>query len=144
MGLDIACLLLNDTQIVSHIMAADNAADAYKQADMPSLATWFSTIGLVLAAELHRRSDSLDGAVDVQTLIASAASGLSDTELVVLERGYDESRPRMLDRGVAELLLMDEVCDILRRERDNRVLIAADLVGGQRCRRDASAGCFTA
>lgn len=126
MGLDIECLLLNDTQIISHIMAADSAADAYKQAEMPSLATWFSTVGLVLAAELHRRSGSLDDTIDVQLLIVNAASSLSDTELVVLERGYEESRPKMLDRGVAELLLMDEVCDILRRERDNRVLIAAD------------------
>lgn len=126
MSLEIACLLLNDTQIISHIMAADSAADAYTQAEMPSLATWFSTVGLVLVAELHRRSGSLDDTVDVQMLIVNAASGLSDTELVVLERGYDESRPKMLDRGVAELLLMDEVCDVLRRERDNRVLIAAD------------------
>lgn len=126
MGLDIACLLLNDTQIVSHIVAADSASDAYKQAGMPNLATWFSTVGLVLAAELQRRSGNLDDSIDVEGLLAGAASSLNDTELVVLERGYDESRPRMLDRSVAELLLVDEVSDVLRRERDNRVLIAAD------------------
>lgn len=126
MGLDIACLMLNDTQIVSHIMAADSAADAYKQADMPNLATWFSMVGLVLTAELHRRSGSLNDSIDIEELLAGAASGLTDTELAVLERGYDESRPQMLDRGVAELLLMDDVCDVLRHERDNRMLITAD------------------
>ena len=126
MGLDIACLLLNDTQIVSHIVAADSAADAYRQADMPNLTTWFSTVGLVLAAELQRRSGNLDDSIDVEGLLEGAASDLSDTELVVLERGYDQSRPQMLDRGVAELLLMDEVSDVLRRERDNRVLIPAN------------------